>query len=366
MRIVSWIVGLLALGAVAAWALVAAFVRRMVTWRARGRSVRVTRADQTRVHLEPGDVAESEAVFSILWPGGSAQLGKPHAEPAGVSREVLATTGDIPLGSVVVSSAPGAVPDAGGAFAEVSFRSPAGEVPGWQYGPDAGAWMIHVHGVRSSRLHTLWSVPPATDAGFTSLVIAYRGSPGGAAAGRNAGMGLHEADDVIAAIEFAVRHGAQRIVLSGWSMGASACLLAAELTPHRERIAGLALVAPTISWRHVMRAGARRLGMPLWTSRLTEWAIATPIVARAVGMPLHVDLDILDRLADEARLTVPALVLGSRADANVPFVILQSFAERNPGLVELHEVPAPFHGWEPNADPEAFASVLRRWLTARV
>lgn len=364
-KVFAWIMGVLALGTAAAWGFVAVFVRRMVSWKPRVRSVTVTAVKDSRVHLEHSNMGQYDGAFTLRWPGGNAQVGALRAGGISTWREVLTTTGAIPLGTLTVSSYPGLSPDAGGTFDDVLIRSSGRDVPAWQYGPDAATWMIHVHGVRSNRFHTLWSVPAATAAGFTSLVIAYRGAPDGPKTGRHAGMGAYEAGDVVAAIEYAASHGAEKIVLSGWSMGASACLLATEHTPHRDRIVGHVLVAPTISWRHVMRSGARRLGLPQWISSVVEWTITTPLVAQAVGMPVRVDLDALDWATPPARLREPALVFGSRSDTNTPFETLTAFAESNPGLVEMHEVETCIHGWEPNADPDMFRSTLHGWLIAR-
>ena len=346
----------------ALWALVAMFVRRMLSWKPRRRTVTVVKADAHSVTLEAGPLAHAQGEYTLLFDGGSARIGEPTMLGQTVTRPASPLAGHIPLGVVAFSPDPGDSPRVAGAHVDRRIAGPAGEIPAWEYGPASTSWAIHVHGVRSNRLNALWSVPGATEAGYRSLVIAYRGSPDGPANHRNAGLGYLEAPDVAAAVAYAVANGAERIVLFGWSMGASAALLTTELSRHRERIVGLVLIAPTLSWRHIMRAGATRMGMPRWVSPLVERAITAQIPSLLVGMPGRVDLDALDWVSRPGRLRVPALVVGSRGDTNVPFELVATFAEANSELVQVAEVADCTHGWEPNVDPNAFTRALASWL----
>lgn len=61
------------------------------------------------------------------------------------------------------------------------------------------------------------SLLAATEIGYTSLVVTYRNT---------------EAADVDEAIGYAVRRGARRIVLFGWSMGAAIALQLADRPRH--------------------------------------------------------------------------------------------------------------------------------------
>lgn len=349
-------------GSAAIWALVAVFVRHMASWSPRRRTVTVTRADGQSVTLDPGRFANARGEYTLLFDGGSARIGEPTAATGNVTRPVVSSTAQIPLGSVAFSPDPSDSPHAAGAFTESRIPGPSGEIPAWEYGPASTSWAIHIHGVRSNRLNALWGVSAATDAGYRSLVIAYRGAPGGPAAHRNAGLGYLEAADVAASVAYAVANGAERIVLFGWSMGASAALLTTEQSQHRELIAGLVLIAPTLSWRHIMRAGATRMGLPQMVPLLVERSITLPVAARLVGMPGRVDLDALNWVSRPKRLRVPALVIGSRGDTNVPFELVTRFAETNPGMVRVHEVADCNHGWEPNIDPNNFTCVVTTWL----
>ncbi|GGF31098.1 alpha/beta hydrolase [Microbacterium sorbitolivorans] len=353
-------VAILALG-IAAWGVTSAFVARMTTWKPRARTVTVVGAARDHVELAPGRYAQEPGRMTLVWGDGSAHVGAPVRHEGRIIRPVIRSTAPIPQAVVDVTPDPGATPDVAGDYTDVSIPTPVGEMPGWLYGDEGDSWAIHVHGVRSNRMNTLWGVPPAREAGYRSLSIAYRGAPDGRAARCRAGMGAVEVEDVVSAIAYAAERGASKILLFGWSMGASAALLATERSPHRDLISGLVLVAPAVSWRHIMRAGARRMRLPGWVSRVVEAAVQTPIVARAVGMPTYVDLDDLDWLAP-GRLTRPTLIFGSRGDTNVPFALLEEFAAGNPGHVALHEVAACTHGWEPNVDPDRYEATVAAWI----
>ncbi len=63
-------------------------------------------------------------------------------------------------------------------------------------------------------------------------------------------------------MRFAVRYGARRVILYGWSTGASMALHAAVSSPLRERIGGLVLDSPVLDWQTTLRALAVARGSP--------------------------------------------------------------------------------------------------------
>lgn len=359
------VLGVIVVVAAALWALVRVFVRRMTGWAPRHRVATVVDAREDLVILDPSEYAREPGEITLVWDGGSARVGDPWSHEGRIARSLLSTDGAPPCGEVVVSPDPGTDPGSAGPFIDVSVPTDIGAMPAWLYGEETGSWAIHVHGVRSRRLNALWSVPAATSAGFRSLVIAYRGSPDGQPTRGYAGLGYAEADDVVAAVDYAITHGAERIVLFGWSMGASAALLASESTRVADRLIGMVLIAPTVSWRHVMRAGAARMRMPMLVSRAVEAVVQSRTLARLSGLSMPVSLDALDWVTRSGRLRVPALVFASRGDTNVPFELVELFADANPGMVRVREVAACRHGWEPNVDPAVFAKEVEEWLADR-
>ncbi|WP_197671750.1 alpha/beta hydrolase family protein [Devriesea agamarum] len=69
---------------------------------------------------------------------------------------------------------------------------------------------------------TLRGVLTATELGYASLILSYRNTAEGPRVGTGrTTLGHTETTDVDEAIGYAIRRGAQRIVLFGWSMGAA-------------------------------------------------------------------------------------------------------------------------------------------------
>ena len=116
---------------------------------------------------------------------------------------------------------------------DVSILSDIGPLPGWIVRPESGQsgtdWAVLVHGRGARKEETLRAVPVLRDAGWTSLVTAYRNdrdAPRGPDGRYN--LGLSEWRDVEAAMGYAVSHGARRILLLGWSMGGAIVLQALD------------------------------------------------------------------------------------------------------------------------------------------
>lgn len=105
-------------------------------------------------------------------------------------------------------------------------------------GIEKPTWAIHIHGLGRTRAGTLREVRVATELGHTSLVVSYRNTPEGPRVGTGrTTLGHTETSDVDEAIGFAVRRGAQRVVLFRWSMGAGIALQLADHPRHEELIA---------------------------------------------------------------------------------------------------------------------------------
>lgn len=248
---------------------------------------------------------------------------------------------------------------------DVMIDGDAGPLPAWKIGPTSDRWVIHVHGIRATRMNALRSVPAALALGYTSLVVSYRGDGEGPTRPRQAAaLGLVEWRDVDAAIAYAVKHGAKSIVLVGWSMGATVAMLTLERSAHRELIVGAALISPALEWRQTMTAGARKLHLPAAAlcSSLAELFLSNPRLSRVVGAPLPIDFDELD-WTRTPRITVPTLLIHSPGDRTVPYAVSQQVQAVNPHTVTLAEPPHHAdHAWEYNVDPEAFTEQLRGWM----
>lgn len=348
----------------------AAFARRVVRWRPHD-DERVVAADERMVVLAATLKTRHPGVFGMRYPDGYALVGPVIAEDARtVTRELREVSGRRPgPGGASWEGDVHALPSDVAPHADVVVDAPSGPAPAWRFGPaENPTWAIHIHGIRSTRDSALRTVPAALAEGISSLVVSYRGDGDAAPAfGGASRLGLDEAEDVDAAIGFAVAHGAARVVLVGWSMGGAIALRLTERSAHRDVIAALVLVGPATDWRAAIRSGAAagRVPLPGAAAWIACAALGHPLLSRLAGLRAPVDLDELDWTRD-GRLTVPTLVVHSRADRTVPFASTERFAAANPGLVDVREAPEADHSWEYNVAPEWFTETVRRWLRAQL
>ncbi len=234
-----------------------------------------------------------------------------------------------------------------------------GTAPAWLFhgeSPDR-PWVVHVQGIRTSRLVTLRSVEVAQRVGLTSLAITYRGSGDGPAASAST-LGQQEWADLADAIAYARSRGATAVYVVAWSMGAG---LALELLRHDPAaIDRLALIAPATNWPAIIRHGVNRAGLPCFVARIVAVVLGSRIASRLLGMTAPLDVDRLDWGLDAAR-SLPTIVIHSPGDDEIPFELSREFALAKPH-VELVETVAAPHGWEANVDTGVFRKALASWL----
>ncbi|WP_349814818.1 alpha/beta fold hydrolase [Curtobacterium sp. MCJR17_043] len=168
--------------------------------------------------------------------------------------------------------------------AQVTITADGSDRPAWLFPvPGATTWAIHVHGIHSSRTAVLRGVPDTLDAGMTSLVIGYRGDVEDDR-GLPATFGSDEWHDLDAAMRYAVDHGAERLVLVGWSMGATIAMHAASDSALRDRVDAMVLVCPALDWFTALRWGAVKAGFPGFLGVLGAGALTLPGLSRLAGM----------------------------------------------------------------------------------
>lgn len=323
--------------------------------------------------LDRTDQTTAGGIYNLWFKdGGSVQL----------SSEVL-DYGPRRITRRVTSTAPGLAPRAGDRVSwsgiyyanakdaglhehDITIDTPTGPVPAWRFDGDRSTWAIHIHGLGSIRAGALRGVLAATQLDYTSLVITYRNDGEGPRSGTGrTTLGSAEADDAEAAIEYAVRHGARRIVLFGWSMGAAIALQLADRSPHRDTIAGLVLDSPVLDWTEVIKANCARSGLPSQAGALAiPWLTLRPL-ARMVGLPAAIPLRSFDWTVRAADLTTPTLILHGTQDDSVQIRLSQALQDRRPDLVALEAFDAG-HTLSWNSDPGRWQSAVTTWLTTRV
>ena len=240
-------------------------------------------------------------------------------------------------------------------YADVDVPGELGSLPAWFVPGVRDTWVITAHGLGTTREHPMVAMPFLHRHRLPVLDLAYRNDLG---APRTAD-GIHhlgdtEWRDLDAAIRYALRYGAQAVVLHGWSTGATMALRAATRSALRDRISGLVLDSPVLDRSATVRAlaAARRVPRAL-----------LPLVVRAAegstGIPLDGPVDAVD----PEELDIPTLLFHGPDDRIAPWAASRSFAARRADLITLQPVPHAPHAAMWNADPSGYEEALRRFLT---
>ncbi|WP_330236721.1 alpha/beta hydrolase [Streptomyces sp. NBC_00566] len=238
-------------------------------------------------------------------------------------------------------------------YADIDVPGELGALPAWFVPGQRDTWVIAVHGLGATREQTLNVMGILHALGLPVLALAYRGDLGAPRSPDGLShLGETEWRDVEAAIRYAVRYGAHRVVLLGWSTGATMALRAAERSSVRDGIAGLILDSPVLGWESTLRAlaHARHVPGPL-----------LPLAVRAAQG--RAGMRTARQAAGVEPLEVPTLIIHGPDDEIAPWSDSRRLAARQPGLVSLHPVPRAPHAAMWNAGPTAYEDLLRRFLT---
>lgn len=245
----------------------------------------------------------------------------------------------------------------------VLIGSPAGPCPAWFFPAESSTWVIQVHGRGVTRAECLRAVPVLHAAGLPNLVVSYR-NDGEAPRSRSGGyaLGALEWRDVDAAISYALRRGAERVVLMGWSMGGAVVLQTALNSGNRGRVAGLILESPVVDWPSVLRFQAKKAGMRAPLPDLAMSALSVPLTARLSGADEAIPFDRLDVVARASELELPILILHSEDDGFVPADASHELQRERPDLVTMPRFSVARHTKLWNYDQTGWSAAITDWL----
>ncbi|MFH9350186.1 alpha/beta hydrolase [Kitasatospora sp. NPDC017646] len=233
-----------------------------------------------------------------------------------------------------------------------------GALPAWRLDGKRGTWVILVHGSEADRQQALPVLPVLHRLGLFALVVTYRGDEGAPASpGGYSHFGETEWRDIESAVRLALDGGAGRVILYGWSVGATMVLQTAARSAWAHAISGLILDSPVLDLPSVARRDAARAGF--------TGAAAGPGGAPAARGQGRTGVDVVDssRLAQGADLRVPTLVLHSPDDRIAPFHTVERLAAARQDVVNLQRFPGAEHAALWNSAPDHYTELLRRWLT---
>ncbi|GAA1247142.1 alpha/beta fold hydrolase [Kitasatospora nipponensis] len=326
-----------------------------------GPALRVHAVGAREVTLSRTPASARRGRYALEWPGGHAVVGEIlRTGPQSVTRRLELSAGstlgagaEVELSPRVLRGDPGSA--CGLDYMDVVVDGELGAMPAWYVPAVRGTWVIAVHGRLADRRQALPVLPVLKRLHLPALVVSCRGDLGAPASPDGIGhFGETEWRDVEAAIRFAKEAGAGRVILYGWSLGASTVLQTAARSDYREEVAGLVLDSPVLDWSASVRGVAQRAGVP---------AALAELGALSAEGRTGVDQAGFARLADGTDLRAPTLLLHSTQDAVAPFASARRLAELRPDLVSLHPIAGAAHAALWNADPRGYEETLRRFLT---
>ncbi|WP_460445067.1 alpha/beta hydrolase family protein [Angustibacter aerolatus] len=251
-------------------------------------------------------------------------------------------------------------------FDDVEVPAELGGLPAWLVpgavgagGATSGDWAVLVHGRGATREECLRTLPLLHRRGVTALVPAYRNDPDAPAdpAGRY-GLGDSEWRDVEDAVRWAVQHGAERVLLMGWSMGGAIVLQAATRSTAARVVVGVVLDAPVVDWHAVLDHQSAAHHVPPRVARIGHVLMRHRLGRRLVGLEQPLDLRRLDWVTRAAELELPVLIVHSDADEYVPNGPSLALAAARPDVVRAEPWQQGRHTKEWNTDPARWEAVV--------
>ena len=319
-----------------------------------------------RIVLSRDEHSSQPGVYGIDWQTGHAIVGAILAESNDtVTRRLSDVHGylvsgiDVGFDSHVYSGDPREA--LGVPFRSVDVPDELGPMPAWLIpaakdspGPARRTWAIVVHGHNDNRQNDLRIVPTLREAGLPSLLISYRNDLGAPDSPDDLyHLGQTEWVDLAAAVRYALHHGAQHIVLVGYSMGGAIVAQFMQRSPLAGRAAALVLDAPVLDWRSVIEFNAEQMGLPGFFALPVEWAIDVR------ANPNWTSLDAPNHPTD---FQLPILLFHNTEDELVPISTSDEFAEELPHWITYYRVPLVGHTESWNLDPGLYERRLRRFL----
>lgn len=328
--------------------------------------VRVEEVKPGRIVLSDGHNSEQPGVYGLDWQTGHAIVGPVLSEGDGtVTRRLSDVRGylvpgiQVGIDSHVYSGDPGQ--SLGLPFRSIGVPDQLGPMPAWLIPATPKAspatrktWAILVHGHNDNRQNDLRIAPTLRQAGLTSLLISYRNdldapkSPDGLYH-----LGETEWVDLQAAVRYALDHGAQRVVLVGYSMGGELITQFMQRSRLSRDVAALVLDAPVLDWRSLIEFNSEQIGLPGFLGMPVEWMID----ARA-----NPDWDSLDALQHPEAFHLPTLLFHSTEDELVPIATSDDFAAELPRWITYYRVPTVGHTESWNLNPRLYDRRLSQFL----
>lgn len=276
------------------------------------------------------------------------------------TRPVLTATGDSPAegASAALESQfypQGPKTSLGLDFSDESIETPLGPSPAWFVPADGDTWAIYSHGRGATRAEGLRMLQTSHELGMPTLLITFRDDLVGQDEDGISNFGMTEWEDLEAAVQHALDHGAEDVVLLAASTGGAISLAFLENSELADAVVGMVFDAPVTSFGQTVDLGAADMGVP------------APLVASGKWLTeqrVNIDFAETDYLGRAGQLDVPTLIIHGTADETNPIEASEEFAAVAPeGLVQLEIIDGAAHVWAWNTDPGRYEAAMADHLT---
>jgi uncharacterized protein len=321
--------------------------------------LRVKGVTSETVTVERTSNTERRGLHGLDWSGGSAIVGEIIASDAkSVTRRLIQASSRLQADQRVhwnVHTYDGNPERGRGlSYTDVQVPGALGQFPAWYIPGKVSTWVIMVHGYKSSRAEGLRIMPLFVRLGLPVLDITYRNDiEAPASPDKLYHLGSTEWQDLEAAVQYALAHGAEDIVLYGWSMGGNIVETFLRRSSYVSYVQAVVLDAPVLNWRLVFDKQARDRHFP---------EVITSIVEQIMRLRAGIDFNAQDHVAFARLQPVPTLLFHGVDDSLIPVAGSDAFAQACPDLVTYQRVSGANHTQEWNVDAQVYEDALETFL----